>query len=475
MCVCTTISLQQTYRFFVKFIRQPFLWVTNRISAVQSAHPRSRRALQNSIASVLVKIGNVSLSFILVRITLELLNEEKYGIWTAISSLVTFASFFDIGLGNGLRNRLSEAAAKGDKTTGKAYISTAYLLFTVIQFGFLALAAGMIYLVHWKSVLNFRLSDNYVSLLVLITLAGFCMKLILDAVSSVLMALQQTALSNLIYLVVNIGLVLGIWALTLGGYPNLLSVAIVTAVVPVVIIFGFSLYYYRTALRDYAPSLEAIDFSTRPKLMNLGLKFFIIQIAGVVIFSTDNVIISKLFGPKAVTEYSVVFRYYNAVSSLFTVIISPFWSAFTEAYAKNDMAWVQSAYRRMQRSWFLIFGTVLLMFLVSGYVYEIWLGDSFKTTWSLNALMAIFVLIACWNNITVTVLNGFGKVKLQLFTAVAGAIINIPLCVYFGRNLGHGSKGIIMASSISLLFGTVLGTIQADKLISRTAKGLWAK
>lgn len=459
----------------MKLIRQSFLWVTNRISAVQSADPRSRRAFQNSIASVLVKVGNVSLSFILVRITLELLKEEKYGIWTAISSLVTFASFFDIGLGNGLRNRLSEAVAKGDNTTGRAYVSTAYLLFTVIQFGFLAIAAILVYTVNWKFLLNFRLSDSYVSLLVLITLAGFCMKLILDAASSVLLALQKTALSNLIYLIVNLGLVLSIWALALGGYHNLLSVSIVTAIVPVAIILGFSIYYYRTQLRDYAPSFKYIDFSTRPKLMNLGLKFFIIQVAGVVIFSTDNVVISKLFGPKAVTEYSVVFRYYNAVNSLFIVIISPFWSAFTEAYAKNDLAWVQSAYRRMQRSWFLIFGAVLVMFLMSGYVYRIWLGESFRTTWSLNAMMAIFVLIACWNNITVTVLNGFGKVKLQLFTAVAGAIINIPLCVYFGRNLGHGSKGIIMASSISLLFGTVLGTIQADKLIRAKATGLWAK
>ena len=431
--------------------------------------------MKNSIASVLVKIGNVSLSFVLVRITLELLKEEKYGIWTAISSLVTFASFFDIGLGNGLRNRLSEAVAKGDKATGRAYVSTAYLLFACIQAGFLALAAVLVYTVNWNYILNVRLSNSYVSLLVLVTLSGFCIKILLDAVSSVLLALQKTALSNLIYFIVNLGLVLGIGTLALGGYNNLLSVSIMTAIVPVAIILGFSLYYYRTQLRDYAPSFKAVDFSTRQKLMNLGLKFFIIQIAGVVIFSTDNVIISKLFGPKAVTEYSVVFRYYNAVSSLFTVIISPFWSAFTEAYAKNDLAWVQSAYRRMKRSWLLILGTVVIMFMLSGYVYRLWLGDSFKTTWSLNALMAIFVLIACWNNITVTVLNGFGKVKLQLYTAVAGAIINLPLCVYFGRYLGHGSKGIIIASSISLLFGTVFGTIQADKLVSRRATGIWAK
>lgn len=427
------------------------------------------------MASVLVKGGNIALSFILVRITLGLLHEEKYGIWTAISSLVTFASFFDIGLGNGLRNRLAEAVAQEDRETGRVYISTAYVLFAGIQLILLVVACGVIYLVDWKYVLNVRLSNPYVSLLVLVTLTGFCLKLLLDTVSYVLLALQKTALSNTIYLFVNLGLVLGVWGLGLGHYNNLLSVSIISAIVPVVVLIGFSLYYYNGPLREYAPSLRQIDFSVRPKLMSLGLKFFIIQIAGVVIFYTDNVLISKLFGPKSVTEYSVVFRYYNAINSFFFVIISPFWSAFTEAYAKNELAWVKASYKRLKLSWLVIVVVIGVMLLASTKVYQIWLGPGFKTSWSLNVLMACFVLVSCWNNITVTVINGFGKVKMQLFTALAGAVINIPLCVYLGRTLSMGNKGIIVASIISLSLGTLMGTLQADKLVSRTAKGLWAE
>lgn len=450
------------------------VWLTERVTSVRTAHPRSRQAFKNSVASVLVKVGNIVLSFILVRITLGLLQDEKYGIWTAISSLVTFASFFDIGLGNGLRNRLTEAVAEDDHERGRVYISTAYVLFAGIQLALLLIACVVIYTVDWKYILNVRLSNSYVSLLVLVTLAGFCTKILLDTVSYVLLALQKTALSNTIYLIINLGLVTGIWGLGLGHYNNLLSVSVMSAIVPVVVLIGFSLYYYSSQLRQYAPSLKAVDFSVRPKLMGLGLKFFIIQIAGVVIFYTDNVLISKLFGPRAVTEYSVVFRYYNAINSFFFVIISPFWSAFTEAYAKNELAWVKASYKRLKRSWLVIFVVIGLMLLVSTKVYQIWLGPTFKTSWSLNVLMAIFVLVACWNNITVTVINGFGKVKMQLFTALAGAVINIPLCIYLGRNLGYGNKGIIIASIISLLLGTVLGTIQADKLVSRTAKGIWA-
>lgn len=450
------------------------VWLTDRVSSVRTAHPRTRQAFKNSVASVLVKGGNIILSFILVRITLGLLQDEKYGIWTAISSLVTFASFFDIGLGNGLRNRLAEVVAQEDHKTGRTYISTAYVLFAGIQFALLLIACVAIYLVNWKYVLNVRLSNSYVSLLVLVTLTGFCLKILLDTVSYVLLALQKTALSNAIYLVINLGLVVGIWTLGAGGYNNLLSVSIMSAIVPVVVLVGFSLYYYQNHLREFAPSLKAVDFGIRNKLMGLGLKFFIIQLAGIVIFYTDNVIISKLFGPKSVTEYSVVFRYYNAVNSFFFVIISPYWSAFTEAYAKNELAWVKKSYTRLKRSWLVILLAVGVMLLISTKVYQIWLGPSFKTSWSLNVLMACFVLVSCWNNITVTVINGFGKVKMQLFTALAGAAINIPLCVYLGRDLNLGNKGIIIASIISLLLGTLLGTIQANKLVSRTAKGLWA-
>ena len=451
------------------------VWLTEKVASVRTAHPRSKQALRNSVASVLIKVGNILLSFILVRITLGLLQEEKYGIWTAISSLVTFASFFDIGLGNGLRNRLTEAVAEGDHRTGRTYISTAYVLFAGIQLALMLVAFVVIYLIDWKYILNVRLSNNYVSLLVVVTLSGFCLKILLDTVSYVLLALQKTALSNTIYLVVNLGLVLGIWGLGQGRYNNLLSVSIMSAIVPVVVLIGFSFYYYRGALRAYAPSFKRVDFKVRPKLMSLGLKFFIIQVAGVIIFYTDNVIISKLFGPRSVTEYSVVFRYYNAISSFFLVIISPFWSAFTEAYAKNELAWVKASYRRLKMSWLLIFCVIGIMFLASTWVYRIWLGPTFKTSLSLNALMACFVLVSCWNSITVTVINGFGKVKMQLFTALAGAAINLPLCVYLGRNLGLGNRGIIIASILSLLLGTLLGTIQADKLVSRTAKGIWAE
>jgi len=44
-------------------------------------------------------------------------------------SLVGLFSFFDIGLGNGLRNSFAEAVAKGEHLLAKTFVSTTYTIF----------------------------------------------------------------------------------------------------------------------------------------------------------------------------------------------------------------------------------------------------------------------------------------------------------------------------------------------------------
>ena len=71
------------------------------------------------------------------------------------------------------------------------------------------------------------------------------------------------------------------------------------------------------------------------------------QIAAVVVFTTDNLIITQLFGPAQVAPYSIALKYFNIAQMGFSIIITPFWSAFTEAYTKNDYAWIKNNIKRL--------------------------------------------------------------------------------------------------------------------------------
>jgi hypothetical protein len=54
-------------------------------------------------------------------------------------------------------------------------------------------------------------------------------------------------------------------------------------------------------------------------------------------------------------------------------------------------------------------------------------------------------------------------------------IINIPLSIYFGKYLGWGSTGVILATCFSLVYSVILRPVQYFKLINNNAEGIWNK
>lgn len=68
--------------------------------------------LGRSMSRAMVYKGvSMVLSLVYVPIVLNYLGDYKYGVWASILSILSWISYFDLGIGNGLRNRLSEAIA----------------------------------------------------------------------------------------------------------------------------------------------------------------------------------------------------------------------------------------------------------------------------------------------------------------------------------------------------------------------------
>ena len=85
---------------------------------------RSPLAKKNILASLIFKVIDIPVYLALVPVTINYLNEYEYGIWLTLSSIILWIDTFDIGLGNGLRNKLGCAIAENDYSKGKAYVST---------------------------------------------------------------------------------------------------------------------------------------------------------------------------------------------------------------------------------------------------------------------------------------------------------------------------------------------------------------
>ena len=95
---------------------------------------RSRKTKLNIVAMLGVKGLSMLISFLYVPLLLNSMDSENYGVWLTLTSLVSWVAIFDIGLGNGLRNKLAEALARNDELLGRKYVSTAYItIFSVVD------------------------------------------------------------------------------------------------------------------------------------------------------------------------------------------------------------------------------------------------------------------------------------------------------------------------------------------------------
>ena len=438
-----------------------------------NAHPRTRKAQINILLGLIVKGGGMLISLLLVPLTIDYLSKEVYGTWLTISSIVTMMTFLDIGIGNGLRNKFSEAIAVQDIKLARAYVSTAYAIFGAIQLILVSIFLIVVWYIPWQRIFNTQINVTQLQTVVLITVLAMAVKLLLDILSYVLFALQESSVVGFMTFLTNLLTLVGTYALSRFTESSLIYIAAMTAVTPIVIITIAGIILYWKRLRIYRPAIKLVNTAYASSLLSLGYKFFAIQIAVIVLFYTDNIIITQLFGPSEVTTYNVAFRYFNAINTIFAIAITPYWSAFTEAAVKNDQAWMVRTYTYLQKLWLILVILVVLMTVLAEPVYSFWIGNRVTIPPALNMCMGLFIIISCWNSTAVAVVNGLGKIRLQLYYSTFSAIINIPLAITLGRTLHMGSAGVILATSLCLLIGSVYSTMQAKKLIAGTATGIW--
>jgi O-antigen/teichoic acid export membrane protein len=382
----------------------------------------------------------------------------------------------DVGLGNGLRNELARAFALSDRVRARILISTTYVLIAVIICVLILLFHLINLYLAWDRILGTPSSmAQELSLLAEFVFAFFCFRLLFGLIGTILIADQKPALSSLFEVLSNF-LSLGAVYILTKTIPGSLfwlgfSVAMLSAAVPL----GGNFWYFLGRYKVYAPSFHFVQLRHARVLISIGVQFFMLQLAGVVIFASANLIITQLFGPDEVTPYNIAYRYYGFALAVFTTLLTPFWSAYTDAYTRGDMQWITMSLKKLTRAWGILVVLLVAMTLASEYLYALWIGHEVHVPLLISLFMASYVLIVAWSNIFAYFINGTGKIRLQLWIAAGTAVTMIPLALFLPRVWGLGSAGVILAICLSLLPGCVLWPIQVKQIIRGTAKGIWAR
>lgn len=442
------------------------------LNIITKGHERSVNAKKNILASVFIRGFSILISLFLVPLTIHYINPTQYGIWVTLSSIIGWLGFFDIGFGNGLRNKFAESVAMGKHKLARVYVSTTYAILSIIIAVVLILFFIINPFLNWSKILNTPAGmTGELSVLALIVFVFFCIQFVLQLITTVLTANQQPAKASLFNLIGSLFSLLIIYVLTKTTSGNLLYLAAVFGFAPILVLGISSIWFYTHSYKQYAPSLKFVKFKFARNLMSLGIKFFVLQISYVIIYQTSNIIIAQLFGPAQVTPYNIAFKYFSIIPMGFGIIMLPFWSAFTEAWIKKDIEWIKSTIKKLKLIWILLSIVSLIMLVFSNFMYRMWVGKGIPVPILMSAIMAAYVIVNAWSSIYSQFLNGVGKIKLQLYSGVFSALFNIPLSIYLGKLMGI--SGVVLSSLILVLISAIWSPVQYRKLINNNARGIW--
>jgi O-antigen/teichoic acid export membrane protein len=435
---------------------------------------RGKKILKNILWSVGLKGVNALISFIIVPLYLSLLTELAFGIWLTVSAVLQWFNFFDLGIGNGLRNKLAEALAQKNYQLGRIYVSTTYALVSVIAVGMFILFFGANFFFTWANVFEAPADlASDVNGMVIILFCLFIPQFVAQLIKMVVTADQRPALSNLMNTMVNVLQLTAVFLLSQYGRGSLENLAWAIAGINLFIPIVASVYLFSDRYRELRPSFSHVDLKYSNSLLGLGATFFLLQGAALVVFMTDNLIITKVLGPEEVPAYNISYRYFNLAMVFFSLVTTPFWSAFTDAFVKEDFHWIKKMLKRLFLLWMaMAIGVVLLIFMAP-YVYHFWIGDTIKIPSALNWAMGAWVILSALLSIFGTFLSGVGKLRVSLFHAGFVIIINIPLSIWLAQYSMLGSAGVILASAIGASFRLFFQPYQTLLILQKRAKGVW--
>lgn len=428
---------------------------------------------RNIIVSFLLKGWSGIVMVLLVPLTLKCLGEYTNGVWLTISSILIWIDNLDIGLGNGLRNKLAFYLSIGEKSKAHEVVTTSFALLTFIIIPIMLSLLILTSRFDLYSFLNVNINcvpDLYNTVNIAIILV--CMTFIFKLTGNFYLGLQLPALNNLFQTCSQTLILIATYIAYINNCHSLTIIAIINMGMALIIYISAYIITFHIKYKEFRFTIQSFNRKHIKELFSIGIKFFIIQISGILLFMSSNLLISKLLSPAMVTPYQITYRYFTIALMIFNIASIPFWSAITDAFGKKDMTWIIKAKKATNKIIAVAMCAILIMTLCSKWIFSLWIGDEINIPLKLTVSMAIYMTIIIYSMGYSNFLNGFGALRLQIICTVCAATLFIPL-VYTATRYFNDIYSIIYIMILVNIPGLIINKVQVEKIIKGKALGIW--
>lgn len=164
------------------------------------------------------------------------------------------------------------------------------------------------------------------------------------------------------------------------------------------------------------------------------------------------------------------------ITMVFTIFLSPFWSASTEAYAKGDYQWIKNGIKKYNLLNIVVFVISLLMLIFSEYFYDLWLGEgTVNIDFRLSFWGFVFFNVSMFAGKYISFLNGISALRIQFWSCLISPVIYVVVVIIFLNYFDMGVYAIFVAAVIANYNAFILAPLQYYMIITKGKKGIWVK
>ena len=412
------------------------------------------RLARNSFYHAVKSVVSLLLLLVVMPYAVGVLGKELYGIWALAAVVTSYAQLGDLGIAESVVKYAAEYHARQDgnainrlaNTVIVAYVCLASLVGGVLWLALPVIARDVLLIpaeLLTEAVTVFRLS-----------LGIFFVNLVAGVFASLILATQQMGYATAINIVSAclgaVGAVTFLWQ-GFGLRGLLLTNALVALVATVLNVWVARRLFPCLDLRP----LRWANVTTLREIMGYSWKTQTSNLAQLLIFQLDRILLSRYLGLEAVTFYEVGSNAALYVRTFVVALFAPMLPAASALQVSQERPLLVGLYRRAFK--FMALAAVVLCLLAAGLAAPfmvLWMGKGFElSAVTLQLLMPVYLL----NVLTapgVFLLNGMGRPGIAMRAAVLAAIANLVLCLPLVKFAGYYGliAGIAVALTVSALY-----------------------
>jgi len=413
------------------------------------ASSRYGRMVKAVCSGGFARVLSSAIALISLPLAVRYLGAERYGVWATVTTTAVWINLLDLGIANTLTNQISRAYALGDQEDAARYLTNALALSSGMAALGGSAAAWLIPRIDWARLLNVSAKVSAAEVTNTVAVAVFLMLMALpcNLASKVLAGYQELhrsnyaacagAVANLCGLALGVALHVSMPALFVMSAGCLTFANLVTLIV----VMAFQKPWLM-------PRLSLIERGPIAELLSSGSSFFLIQVAAVVVFSSDNLVVSHYLGASEVTPYSVTWRMVGFVALLPALVFPALWPAYAEAYAKHDYGWIRRTFAMTMTGTVALHALCVSVLLLFGRgLIRLWAGAAAVPGWPLLLAMCLWALISGFMTVESCLLAALNRTRAQALLSIVAAGVNVALSLLWVRQIG--SLGVIAGTIVS--------------------------